>query len=263
MTTPDAVFGLLTSLDCRNRISSVAVHRRRTGLALPGGKVLPGETPEAALLRKFAAETGIKTLEIIEVLHEAVVDGQRVRTYAVDDVRAAEATTSEWATPDDLLESQARMDLRMYNLRVLLAGSVKLSDIGETAWTVTLGSGTLQYSRHGGSAFKELYLHERCAFELGPQWDTAIVSRLTRGRPIAMPDEHAWTEALWFARQAPLAGPMCLRGADLTPEWVTISDDGVVWEGLAIVAEPRGLAWWPAGRVAVAKLSQWQGGRFV
>lgn len=125
------------------------------------------------------------------------------------------------------------------------------------------GSGTLQYSKASGSAYRELYFHERCAFELGLEWDTCVVSRLTSGKPIAMPDTKAWTEALWLSRRVRFAGPECLRLCDHKPVWVTISEDGAAWEGLALVANPRGLAWWPTGRVAVAKLARWQGGRFA
>lgn len=247
--------------DCKNRIAAVAVHRRRTGLGLPGGKVLSGETPEAALVRKFEQETGLPGVVVGDEVFEGLVDGKLVRTYMVD--CPSGIAKEDWALPDELLEAQALGELRNYNLSVLLAGGFSLDSLKDSAWIACLGSGTLQRSKEAGAAFTETYLHERTSFELGPSWNAVATSRVTQGKPFAMPDTPAWTEALWMARQVQFAGPPCLRLQPMRPEWVTITEDDSSWEGFALVAKPKDLLWWPASRVAVAKLARWVKGAFV
>lgn len=261
MHTPHAVFGLLVMKDCKNRIAAVAAYRRRTGLGLPGGRVLSGETPEAALIRKFEQETGLPGVVVGPMVFEGQVEGNLVRTYLVD--CPSGVAKEDWATPDELLEAQAQGELRNYNLSVLLAGGFPLASLKESAWIACLGSGTLQRSKEAKAAFTETYLHERTAFELGPSWNAVTTSRVTQGRAMAMSDTPEWTEALWMARQVQFAGPPCLRLQSMRPEWVTITEDESSWEGLALVATPRDLLWWPTGRVAVAKLARWVKGAFV
>ena len=267
---PVAVFGVFSLPSCIGYPQTIACYRRKTGLALPGGFVHAGETAETALARKVSIETGVgEHCKVGRQLYEGDVDGQLVRTYEIDLTKGAQLVT-EWTSPDELITAQASKSIALYNLSVLLAAGLPLSVLGEAAWISALGSGTLQRSVDSGAAWRELYLHERCAMELGPEWDTAATSRIQRGRPLAMGDTPQWTEAMWTARRFRFAGPPALQLQNINPEWVTISDPDAgphdsTWEGLALITQPRDLEWWPAGRVAIARLARWNAatGRFV
>ena len=272
---PHAVFGLLTLGSCAGRFGSIAVYRRKTGLGLPGGWVLPGESPETALARKLGAElrltpvlserTGLPSFpepKILRELYETVIDSKTIRTYEVEYAPEVLSQINDWSTPDELIEAQAKRVLAHYNLSVLLAAGMPLSALGESAWIAALSSGTMRDSADKSFA-RELYLHERTALELGPEWEAIPPSRIARGKALAMGDCPQWTEALWFARHTRFAGPESLRLMPHVPEWVVITTDDGVWEGLAIIAEPRGLHWWPAGRVAGAQLARWKDGKWV
>lgn len=263
---PAAVFGVFSPPSCKSYPQAIAAVVRKTGLALPGGWIGQGETPEAALLRKLRSELdpGIEAT-VGRKLYEAEVSGQLVRTYEVD-ITAGADKIAAWATPDELIESQASKPIGMYNLGVLISAGFPLAALSESAWIYALASGSLQRSVDAGAAYRELYFHERAAMELDPKWDTVLPSRLQRGPALAMGDTPQWTEALWEARRIKYYGPACLRLQTIVPEWITISDpDGGVadstWEGLALIASPVGLPWWPQGRLGVSKLSRWDNTR--
>lgn len=79
-----------------------------SGWAFPGGKIEPGETPEAAARRESVEETGYYTPEALQPFAHKVVDGVDFTTFICDIAEpftpalCAEHTGYTWATMENL-----------------------------------------------------------------------------------------------------------------------------------------------------------------
>lgn len=118
MSPPFSVAGLLIR---EGLVLSVSRKDDHEDLSLPGGKVEPGESPEAALVRELREETGVEALSI-EPLFEGpdVVKGREplpCRTYLVlsylGDPTPQEGASVQWVRPERLLEPSC--SFREYN----------------------------------------------------------------------------------------------------------------------------------------------------
>ena len=67
--------------------------------SLPGGRVEPGETPQEALVREIAEETGL-TVEVGELVGEVVRPGPNGVTYRIQDYRVTVHSTNTGAGDD-------------------------------------------------------------------------------------------------------------------------------------------------------------------
>jgi 8-oxo-dGTP diphosphatase len=79
--------------------------------SLPGGRVEPGETPQQALVREMAEETGL-TVEVGELVGEVVRPGPNGATYRIQDFRVRLIDTNVGGDkPDDAIAGDDALDV--------------------------------------------------------------------------------------------------------------------------------------------------------
>lgn len=223
---------------------------------LPGGKVERGESPEATAIRELEEETGYSgspaQLQLVYFAKEPT-SGTLVATYLMDDPGGAPcggagepaAGVVAWVGWPALTQGP----FGAYNAAVREA----LLDMPEH-WAKRWGSGTLRRAIEEGLAWRELYLEERAAFEIGYGFKVAIRSRLTWGRALAESDSPATTETCWWARALRWRSERDQRAARVEVVHARLDDgEGGISEGIAIRYEPLARpAWLPSDRILVA-----------
>jgi hypothetical protein len=124
----------------------------------------------------------------------------------------------------------------------------------DAEWVMAYGSGTLRRAIEENMAWRELYLHERTAFEVGYGFIPARASRLALGKPLAEGDDPATTETLWWARVLRWRAARDKRDAAVTVTYAILDgEDNPTAEGIALIYEPvTRLDWLPADRVLLA-----------
>lgn len=123
-------------------------------------------------------------------------------------------------------------------------------------WVKLHGSGSLRRAVEEEMAWREMYYHERIAFELCSAAELILPSRIEVGVALASPDDPATTEACWYARvlrwrfgQSPMH-----RGLTITVRHLRAAGEpsragiGLVFDGF----DQRTWSWLPAKRFAVA-----------
>ena len=94
---------------CDGRVLAARRTRPVVGWELPGGKVEPGETPEAAVVREIAEELGCTVVVTGWLPGETVIAGNLVLRVALARLVAGEPLPGEhdvvrWLRPDQLDE---------------------------------------------------------------------------------------------------------------------------------------------------------------
>ena len=233
--------------------SVLAISRRddHTSYGLPGGLIQPGELPSAAAARKLEEETGLFIDEgELTLIYEGVDSkGKLVATFYAPDpggsIRQSDRGVVVWGGWLTLTSGP----YAGYNTAVRAA----LVNLPEH-WVATWGSGTLRRCIEEGLAWRELYLHERVAFEFGYSFSPVPRSRIVLGRALAEGDSPAVTETCWWARSLRWRAERDQRPAKVEVIHARVSDgDGGHEEGVAITYEPKAQpAWLPKDRVMIA-----------
>jgi hypothetical protein len=156
----------------------------------------------------------------------------------------------KWCTISDYLKEKGSLKIFL-DLKKIVP-NLNSSEFDKQTWIKIFGSGTLKASVDADSSYNSLYLHERVALEIGPEWDLYYESKINIGKPIAIEDCPAWTESLWQWKR------YINRYQTSSPKWLII-DDYTRWEGLGLIMEetPPLLEWLPKSKKLVAKLYQW------
>lgn len=217
----------------------LAVSRRDNPCAygLPGGMIEPGETPEAAAVRELEEETGFKVLaEVAVPVYDGLAEsGRLVRTYLVPDpggdiVQRGEGVVV-WAGWPALITGP----FGRYNAAMRSA----LLELPEQ-WALQWGSGTLRRAIEERLAWRDLYHHERAAFEFGYGFQAVLRSRLTTGRALAEGDHPGTTETCWWARALRWRSVRDRRPVRIEVVHARLDDgDRGVQEGIAILCDPE------------------------
>jgi hypothetical protein len=119
-------------------------------------------------------------------------------------------------------------------------------------WIQQFGSGTLRRAVEENMCWRELYLHERSAFEFGYGFEPISGSRITFGKALASADDPATTETCWWARVLRWRAIRDNRPAKVDVMYITISEE-VTRESIGIVYYPETRpSWLPNDRVLVA-----------
>lgn len=243
--------------------SVLAVSRKDclSAFGLPGGKVEAGETAEEAASRELLEETGWQVEPAdLRSLYVGVepATGTMVASFlapeiaAVDDIKPHRWPRQDgegvlvWAGWPSLTEGP----FGAYNAAVRTA----LAQAIPEHWAAAYGSGTLRRALEEGMAWRELYLHERVAFEFGYGFSPAQRSRLNLGQAFAEGDSPGTTETCWWARALRWRAAQCGRPATVSVHHARLADgDGGAREGIAIVYAPKVRpSWLPADRSLVA-----------
>lgn len=231
----------------------LAVSRKKdaTAYGLPAGKIEDGESPEAAAVRELFEETGIVvSAENLTFVYEGMVGSKLVQTYTAHDpggeIQQSEEGVVIWAGWPSLLNGP----FGAYNQKVREA----LENLPEH-WITKWGSGSLRRAVEENLAWRDMYLHERAAFEVGYGFDAVFKSRLTMGKALAEGDNPATTETCWWARALRWRGERDQRPAKISVVHARL-DRGVcedAEEGVAILYEPNTRpSWLPSDRVLIA-----------
>lgn len=233
--------------------SVLAISRKNdhSSYGFPGGLIEPGELPAAAAARKLFEETGLTVSEeVLTLVYEGLdANGKLVSTYHAPDpggqIRQSDRGVVVWAGWLALVSGP----YAVYNANVRSA----LVNLPEQ-WVATWGSGTLRRCIEEGLAWREMYLHERVAFEFGYGFSPAARSRITTGRALAEGDSPAVTETCWWARALRWRSERDGRPARVEVIHARVSDgDGGHEEGVAITYEPLTRPpWLPKDRVMIA-----------
>lgn len=156
---------------------------------------------------------------------------------------------NQWVDISDYLKEKGNLKLFL-DLKKIIP-NLDSSEFDKQTWIKIFGSGTLKSSVEADSSYNSLYLHERVALEIGPEWDFYYESKLNIGKPIAIEDCPAWTESLWQWKR------YINKYEVSSPKWLIIDDD-LRWEGLGLIMEKSPpLGWLPKSKKLVAKLYQW------
>lgn len=240
--------------------ATIATVLRKSGLALPGGRCVDDETPKKTLCQIIERETAHIT-DGLELVYEGLVHEHKIGAFVAKTLKHptpydTKLDHMKYDTIDNLLISQADLQIRRWLVEAILSCGLRLDTLSMQSWVSCFGSGTLQYSVAAGSSVKSknLYLHERCAFELqGAECITS--SRVAFGPPLAEGDCPKWTESLWNVRKLRATWPLMRKIGPVAPQYITISEDNRRWEGYGVVLQPSiaDFAWWPAGYSAVIK----------
>lgn len=119
-------------------------------------------------------------------------------------------------------------------------------------WCQVFGSGSLRRAIEEKLAWREMYLHERAAFEFGAGFTLCQASRLRLGTPLAEPDERSTTETCWYARVLRWRFASIHPGLIVVVRSIEMSVGDEPVEGVGLVLEGCLPTWVPNGRIPVA-----------
>lgn len=228
----------------------LAVSRRddHSQYGFPGGKLEPGESPEAGAVRETKEETGLDVdMTALQHLYDGKVKDRLVRTFLAPDPGGDVVQSPEGVVVWVGWHSLVTGPFAAYNAAVRQA----LGTLPEF-WAREWGSGTLRRAIEENMAWRELYLEERTALEVGYGFIPAMRSRLTVGRAMACGEDPGTTETCWWARALRWRADHNDRPAKVDVVHARLDNDGVR-EGLAIRYTPETRpAWLPSDRDLIA-----------
>lgn len=191
--------------------------------------------------------------ESLTLVYDGHIGAARVVTYTASDPggepKGEPESITGWISWDRLTTGS----FGGYNreVREALPAARVLAESRE--WIMGMGSGTLRRAVEEDMAWREMYLAERAAMEIGYGFEPVPQSRITLGKALAEGDAPAVTETCWWARALRWRAERDRRPATVRVVHARLAADGEVSEGIAITYEPQVRpAWLPADRLLVA-----------